>query len=96
MPVAYGYHNWSGATTESLGSITLAVPDSGCIIWLNGSKLVGDGNLSVNVSGFSIITQCSIELSSFEISVGGYAKLYCSGLGQWAIIEGNIDEHLAA
>jgi len=96
MPVAYGYHLWSGDTTMSKGSVTLPAPDSGCILWLNTDKLVGDANLSVLVSGYSIINQGSIALSSFEISAVGYVKLICTVAGQWAIVEGNFTEHLAA
>ena len=96
MPVAYGYHCWSGNTTMSLGSVTLAAPDSGCILFLDGTHLIGDANLSVLVSGYSIINPGSVELSSFEMSAMGWARLVCIRLGQWAVVSGNILEHLAA
>ena len=93
MTPAYGYHNFSAATGLSLTSITLPAPDSGCILWMNGDKLAGNANVSVLVSGYSIINQGSVILSSFELSALGYAKLVCNVAGQWAIVAGNITEH---
>jgi len=96
MPVAYGFHAWSGNTTMSLGSVTLAVPDSGCVVYMDGTHLIGDGNLSVLTSGFSLINMGSVALSSFEMSAMGWAQLICPREGQWAVVAGNITEHLAA
>jgi len=92
----YGYHCWSGATTDSLGSVTLPAPDSGCILHLIGLKLAGDGNLSVLTSGTSMINNGSILISSFELSALGWAKLLCVSAGQWLVVDGNYTEHLAA
>lgn len=96
MPVAYGFHAWSGNTTMSLGSVTLAAPDSGCVVYMDGTHLVGDANVSVLLSGHSLINMCSVALSSFEISAVGWAWLMCPREGQWAVVAGNILEHLAA
>jgi len=90
----YGYHTWSGDTTMSLGSVTLPMPDSGCVLWLNGSLLVGDANLSVNISTSTImINQGSIRISSFELSANGYAKLICTSAECWAVVEANYTAH---
>jgi hypothetical protein len=94
MPVAYGFHCWSGNTTMSLGSVTLAVPDSGCVLYLDGTHLIGDGNLSVLISGITMINMGSVALSSFEISAMGWARLVCLRANEWAVVEGNILEHL--
>jgi hypothetical protein len=93
----YGYHMWSGDTTMSLGSVTLPVPDSGCILWLNADRLAGDGNLSVLIStGTSMMNQGSVLISAFELSTLGYAKLICVHAGQWAVVEANYTEHTEA
>ena len=90
----YGHHMWSGDTTMSLGSVTLPMPDSGCVLWLNGDLLVGDGNLSVLISTSTLMyNQGSVQISSFELSAVGYAKLVCIGAESWGVVEANYTEH---
>jgi hypothetical protein len=93
MSPAYGHHIFSASTALTTMSVTLPAPDSGCILWMNGSKLVANANVSVLISGYSIVNQGSVILSSFELSALGYAKLICHVAGQWAIVEANINEH---
>lgn len=89
----YGYIAFSEPTGLSLASITLPdSPDSGMMLYLNGKGLVGDANVSVCISGASLINACGTSLSGVNISAMGYCRFICIAAGQWAITDGDITE----
>ena len=91
----YGTHVFSAATTMSKGSTGLPAPLKGALLFLNGNKLVTDGNMSIILgsAGLSLVNEGSVALSSFEISALGFADMVCHTAGLWSIVDANILEH---
>jgi len=93
----YGYHLFSGATGLVDGSVTLTAGDSGCILYLDGAHLVGNGNVSFHDgAAISILNRASTLLSGFAISAAGWCRMVCLRANEWAIMEGNILEFALA
>lgn len=96
---AYGIHVLSAATGMSDGQATTPVASKGATLYLNGTYLVGDANVSmltVSTTGLVVNARGS-DLSSFEMSAANYVKLACLVDGTWQVVEeNNYTEHASS